>query len=323
MSKPRVVVTRRWPEEVEAKLARHFDATLNPEDRPLSRAALKEAFASADAVFSTVTDPISEEVISAEPMRARLIGNYGVGYNNIDVDAAKSRGLTVTNTPEVLTDATADLAMTLLLSVARRTGEGERHLRSGVWSGWHPTHMMGTQVTGKTLGLIGFGRIGQAMARRAHGGFDMRVLFFDPFPPGEDVVRNLGAERRDTVEAVLEESDFVSLHCPATPENRRLINAERLKLMKADAFLINTARGDIVDETALNDALEHRTIAGAGLDVFEREPEVLSDLLKKENVVLLPHLGSATRETRIAMGLKVLENAVAFFSGAEPPNRVA
>ena len=223
----------------------------------------------------------------------------------------------------MLTDATADLAMTLLLSVARRSGEGERHVRSSSWSGWRPTHMMGTQVTGKVLGLIGFGRIGQAVARRAHWGFDMRVLFFDPYPPRGDVVRNLGAELGESLEAVLEESDFVSLHCPAAPENRHLINAERLRLMKPEAFLINTARGDVVDEAALNDALEEEVIAGAGLDVFEREPKVLPGLLERENVVLLPHLGSATRETRVAMGLKVLENATAFFNGAQPPNRVA
>jgi lactate dehydrogenase-like 2-hydroxyacid dehydrogenase len=323
MSKHRVIVTRRWPEEVEARLAEHFDVQLNPEDRPLSRDALKEAFAAADAVFPTVTDAIDAEVLSAEPLRARLIGNFGVGFNNIDLDAARARGLTVTNTPEVLTDATADLAMALLLCVARRVGEGERHLRDGAWTGWRPTHMMGTQVTGKTLGLIGLGRIGQAMARRAHRGFDMRVLFFDPFPPADEVVQELGAQRCETLEAVLEDSDFVSLHCPATPENRHLINAERLRRMKPDAFLINTARGDVVEEAALNDALGDRLIAGAGLDVFEREPEVLPGLLVRENVVLLPHLGSATRETRIAMGLKVVENAIAFFDGAEPPNRVA
>lgn len=323
MSKPRVIVTRRWPEEVEARLAEHFDVVLNREDRPLGRGALKEAFAAADAVFPTVTDAIDAEVLSAEPLRARLIGNFGVGFNNIDVGAARARGLTVTNTPDVLTDATADLAMALLLCVARRVGEGERHLRGGKWTGWRPTHMMGAQVTGKTLGLIGLGRIGQAVARRAHRGFAMRVLFFDPFPPAVELVRELGAERRETVEAVLEESDFVSLHCPATPENRHLINAERLRRMKPGAFLINTARGDVVDEAALNDALDDRLIAGAGLDVFEREPEVLPGLLARENIVLLPHLGSATRETRIAMGLKVLENALAFFDGAEPPNRVA
>lgn len=323
MAKPRVIVTRRWPEEVEARLAEHFDVELNSDDRPFEKDALKQAFTVADAVFPTVTDRIDAEVLSAEPLRARLIGNFGVGFNNIDLDAARARGLAVTNTPEVLTDATADLAMALLLCVARRVGEGERHLRDGAWTGWRPTHMMGTQVTGKTLGLIGFGRIGQAMARRAHLGFRMRVLFFDPFPPADPVQRELGAEPRETIEAVLEESDFVSLHCPATPENRHLMNEARLSRMRPGAFLINTSRGDVVDEAALVDALGDGLIAGAGLDVFEREPEVSPGLLRRENVVLLPHLGSATRETRIAMGLKVLENAVAFFGGSEPPDRVA
>ncbi len=323
MAKPRVIVTRRWPEEVEARLAEHFDVELNPEDRPLGQDALKQAFTVADAVFATVTDRIDAEVLSAEPLRARLIGNFGVGFNHIDLDAARARGLAVTNTPEVLTDATADLAMVLLLCVARRVGEGERHVRDGAWTGWRPTHMMGTQVTGKTLGLIGFGRIGQAMARRAHAGFGMRVVFFDPFPPADAVQRELGAEPRETIEAVLEESDFVSLHCPATQENRHLMNAARLSRMRPDAFLINTARGDVVDEMALIEALADGLIAGAGLDVFEREPEVSPGLLRRENVVLLPHLGSATRETRVAMGMKVLENAIAFFGGSDPPNRVA
>jgi len=323
MSKPRVIVTRHWPEEVETRLAEHFDVTLNPDDEPMSAAALRDAFTDYDAVFSTVTDRIDAEVLSAVPMRARLVGNFGVGFNNIDIDAAKVRGLVVTNTPDVLTDATADLAMTLLLAVARRGGEGERHVRAGAWSGWRPTHMMGTQVTGKTLGIIGLGRIGQATARRAHAGFGMRVLFFDPYPPAAEVLHSLGAEQRATVEEVLAEADFVSVHCPATPENRHLINAERLKAMKADAFLINSARGDIVDEAALCDALDAGQIAGAGLDVFEEEPRVSPRLLDRENVVLLPHLGSATRETRIAMGDKVLENARAFFAGDEPPNRVA
>ncbi len=323
MSKPKVIVTRRWPEQVETQLREHFDVELNAEDRPLSKQALKEALGSADALFPTVTDPIDAEVLSAEPLRARLIGNYGVGFNNIDTQAAKARGLVVTNTPEVLTDATADLAITLLLAAARRIGEGERHVRSRSWTGWRPTHMLGTQVTGKTLGLIGFGRIGQAVARRARFGFEMRVLFFDPYPPGEDILRELGAERRDSLEAIFQQSDFVSLHCPATPENRHLINSERLKMMKPEGLLINTARGDVVDEAALDQALESGVIAGAGLDVFEREPDVVDSLLSRENVVLLPHLGSATKETRIAMGLKVLENAVAFFKGEEPPNRVA
>ncbi|MDH3659008.1 MAG: D-glycerate dehydrogenase [Alphaproteobacteria bacterium] len=322
MSKPKVVVTRRWPDEVEAELKEHFEVRLNAEDRPMDRAALAEAFASADAVFTTVTDRIDAALLASEPMRARLIGNFGVGFNNIDIQAAKARGLVVTNTPDVLTDATADLAMTLLLAVARRIGEGERHVRSQSWIGWRPTHMMGTQVTGKTLGLIGFGRIGQAMALRAHHGFGMRIRFFDPYPPAGDIIKDVSAERLASIEAVLEASDFVSLHCPATPENRHLINEERLGLMQRHAFLINTARGDVVDEAALNHALKQDTIAGAGLDVFEKEPQVLSGLLARENVVLLPHLGSATRETRIAMGMKVLENARAFFNNTTPPNQV-
>ena len=323
MTKPKVIVTRRWPEQVEAELKKSFDVDLNAVDRPLSEAELKDAFTNADAVFPTVTDAINAKVLSAGPLRARLIGNFGVGYNNIDIAAAKARGLVVTNTPEVLTDATADIALTLLLSVARRSGEGERHLRSGQWTGWRPTHMMGTQVTGKTLGLIGLGRIGRATAVRAHSGFKMRVLYFDPFPPPEDFITSIGAESRDSVEDVLRESDFVSIHCPATPENRHLINAKRLACMRPDAFLINTARGDIVDEEALVEALEAKRIAGAGLDVFEREPRVSPRLLNREDVVLLPHLGSATIETRVAMGLRVLENAKAFFAGDEPPDRVA
>jgi lactate dehydrogenase-like 2-hydroxyacid dehydrogenase len=322
MSKPKVIVTRRWPADVEARLAESFDVELNEDDQPMSQGALKDAFGAADAVFPTVTDAINAEVLSDETMRARLIGNFGVGFNHVDLEAAKARGLVVTNTPEVLTDATADLAMTLLLSVARRAGEGERHLRSASWSGWRPTHMMGTQVTGKTLGLVGLGRIGREVARRAHHGFQMRVLFFDPFPPDEDVVRSLGAEPRATVEEVLQDSDFVSIHCPATAENRHLINAERLARMRSDAFLVNTARGDIVDEAALVSALQSGQIAGAGLDVYEQEPRVSPGLLDRENVVLLPHLGSATIETRVAMGLRVLENAEAFFAGKQPPDRV-
>ena len=322
MSMPKVIVTRRWPAEVERRLAESFDVELNGDDQPMSQEELKDAFAAADAVFPTVTDAINAEVLSAETMRARLIGSFGVGFNHIDLHAARARGLVVTNTQEVLTDATADLAMTLLLSVARRVGEGERHLRSASWSGWRPTHMMGTQVTCKTLGLVGLGRIGREVARRAHHGFKMRLLFFDPFPPDGEVVRSLGAESRDTVEEVLEESDFVSIHCPATAENRHLINAERLARMRSDAFIVNTARGDIVDEAALVNALQSGQIAGAGLDVYEAEPRVSPGLLDRENVVLLPHLGSATVETRVAMGLRVLENAEAFFAGQPPLDRV-
>lgn len=323
MSKPKVIVTRRWPEEVEEKLEEHFEVHLNREDKPMSADRLKAALGQADALFPTVTDKIDAEVIAAEPLRAKLIGNFGVGYNHIDTEAAKARGLVVTNTPEVLTDATADLAMTLLFTTARRAGEGERHVRAGDWTGWRPTHMLGTQVTGKTLGVIGFGRIGRAMAIRAHKGFGMKILAYDPYPPDADVLTEHGAEACASVEEVLARADFVSLHCPATPENFHLMNRERLGCMKPGALLINTARGDVVDEAALVEALNEGKIAGAGLDVYEGEPKVSEGLLRRENVVLLPHLGSATRETRIAMGLRVLENALAFFAGKTPRDRVA
>ena len=261
-------------------------------------------------------------MLAAEPRRAGLVANFGVGFNNIDVEAAKARGVVVSNTPDVLTDATADLAITLLLMVARRTGEGERHLRGGHWTGWRPTHLLGTHVTGKTLGLIGMGRIARAVAQRAHHGFGMKVIFHDPFPPAPDVAKALGAEPRNSLEEVLQEAHFVSLHCPATPETRHLMNRERLALMRPDAFLVNTARGDVVDETALVEALEGKVIAGAGLDVFEREPQVTQALVAMDNVVLLPHLGSATRETRVAMGMRAFENLQLFFSGKPLRDRV-
>jgi lactate dehydrogenase-like 2-hydroxyacid dehydrogenase len=314
-AKPAVIVTRRLPDAVERELVQDFDATLNADDRPLGPDGLRRALQSADALLCTVTDKLSADVLGAEPRRARLLANFGVGFNHIDVDAARRQGFAVSNTPDVLTDATADIAMTLLLSVTRRSGEGERHLRSGEWTGWRPTHMLGTQVSGKTLGLVGMGRIARAVAKRAHHGFDMKVIFHDPFPPPPEVARSLGAEPRERLEQVLEESDFVSLHCPATPETRHLMNPERLALLKPGAYLVNTARGDVVDEAALVDALRSGRLAGAGLDVFEREPQVSPELLAMENVVLLPHLGSATRETRIAMGMRALENLRLFFQG--------
>ena len=322
-ARPVVIVTRRLPTAVEQAVAKDFEARLNPEDRPLTAQQLQEALRSADGLLPTVTDKLTAEVFATEPLRTKVIANFGVGFNNIDVQAAKARGVAVSNTPDVLTDATADIAMTLLLMVARRTGEGERHVRAGAWTGWRPTHMLGRMVSGKTLGLIGMGRIARAVARRAHHGFGMRVLYTDPYPPPPDVAAALGAEPRDTVEQVLAESDFVSLHCPATPETRHLMNAERLGRMKPGAYLINSARGDVVDEAALAQALQRGTIAGAGLDVFEREPQVAPELLRMENVVLLPHLGSATEETRVAMGLRALENLRLFFSGAPLRDRVA
>jgi len=320
--RPVVVVTRRLPEPVHEALAGAFDARLNPDDRPLSADGLRAALATADALLTTVTDKVTAEVLAAEPRRARLVANFGVGFNNIDVEAAKARGIAVSNTPDVLTDATADLAMTLLLMVARRTGEGERHLRGGQWTGWRPTHMLGTHVTGKTLGLVGMGRIARAVAQRAHHGFGMKVIYHDPFPPPPEVAKALGAERRAELEELLREADFVSLHCPAMPETRHLMNRERFGQMRPEAFLVNTARGDVVDEAALVEALESKRIAGAALDVFEKEPQVTQALTTMDNVVLLPHLGSATRETRVAMGLRAFENLQLFFAGKPLRDRV-
>jgi lactate dehydrogenase-like 2-hydroxyacid dehydrogenase len=321
--RPRVVVTRRLPPPVEEQVAGEFDARLNADDHPFSAAELQDTLRSADALLCTVTDRLNADALAAEPLRAKILANFGVGFNHIDVAAAKARGLVVTNTPDVLTDDTADDAVMLMLMVARRSGEGERLVRTGRWTGWRPTHLLGTKVSGKTLGLVGFGRIAKAVARRARCGFGMRVLFHDPYPPPAEVARELGAEPQGSVEEVMRQADFVSLHCPATPETRHLINARRLALMKPTAFLINTARGDVVDEAALVAALRAGTIAGAALDVYEREPQVTPELLAMENVVLLPHLGSATQETRAAMGFRAIENLRAFFAGQPPRDRVA
>jgi lactate dehydrogenase-like 2-hydroxyacid dehydrogenase len=323
MGKPKIIVTRKWPDAVEDALRAEFDAVLNSSDKPMTAAELRRALGEADALCPTVSDSINAEVLGAEPLRAKILGSYGVGFNHIDLEAAKRRKLVVTNTPEVLTDCTADIAMTLLLMVARRAGEGERHVRTRAWTGWRPTHMMGTKVTGKTLGLIGMGRIARAVAHKAHHGFGMKIIFNDPFPPSAETVRSLNAESRPAIEDVLRESDFVSLHCPGGKETYHLINAERLAQMRRGAFLINTARGDVVDPKALVAALRDGTIAGAGLDVYEGEPKVQEELLPMENVVLLPHLGSASTETRVAMGMRVLENLRAFFAGKEPRDRVA
>lgn len=323
MKKARILVTRRWPQVVESVLAERFDAEFNVSDRPMDQAALADALARYDAVLPTVSDRLPAALFEQDALSVRIIGNYGVGYNHIDIAAASARGIAVTNTPGVLTDCTADLAMTLLLQVARRAGEGERELRAGGWTGWRPTHMIGTKVTGKTLGIIGFGRIGKAMARRCHFGFDMDVVFHNRSRVDPAEAARHGARQLDTVEEVLAASDFVSLHCPGGGENVGLIDARRLQAMKPSAFLINTARGDVVDEAALVRALADGRIAGAGLDVYAAEPQVPEALRQMENVVLLPHLGSATAETRTAMGMKVVDNITAFFEGRDPPDRVA
>ena len=322
MSKPKVLITRRWPASVEAKLERLYDVRLNIADKPLSADEFKYALQNYDAVCPTVCDSLPAEVLQVPNKRCRILGNFGVGYNHIDIETARSEGLIVSNTPGVLTESTADIAMTLLLMSARRGAEGDRLVRANDWHGWCPTHMMSSDVTGATLGLIGFGRIAQAMARKAHHGFGMKILYTKPTPADPAIVADLKAESCASIEELLKRSDYISLHCPGGAATRHLINAERLKLMKPTAHLINTARGDVVDSQALINALSNRQIAGAGLDVYEGEPDIHPGFKELENITLLPHLGSATIATRTAMGEKVLENLEAFFAGQELPDRV-
>ena len=323
MNKPKVFITRRWPASVEEKLRNLYDVTLNETDRPLTADEFKAALQQYDAVCPTVCDSFPTEVLNVEDKRCKILANFGVGYNHIDIPAAKANELIVTNTPDVLTQSTADIAMTLLLMTARRGAEGDRLVRAKKWTGWCPTHMLSSNVTGATLGLIGFGRIGQAMARKAHHGFDMNIIYYNPSAANEYVTQDLQAKRCNTVEEVLTQADFVSLHCPAGANTKHLINAQTLKLMKPSAHLINTARGDVVDSVALCEALKNKQIAGAGLDVYENEPHIYEGFLALENVELLPHLGSATLETRTAMGEKVLANLAAYFAGNTLPDRVA
>ncbi len=323
MGKPTVFVTRRWPQSVEAKLKTHFNVVLNAEDKALAPSTLKMALAQSDALLPTVTDRICASVLDVVKPRTQIIANYGVGFNHVDIDAARRHGMIVTNTPDVLSQCTADLAMTLMLMVARRAGEGERELRSGTWDGWRPTHLMGQKISGKILGVVGFGRIGRETAHRAHFGFGMKICVYNRSKVDPSVLARFNATQVDDLDDLLTQSDVVSLHCPGGQSNRHLINAERLSKMKSSAYLINTARGEVVDEDALAQALWFETIAGAGLDVFDGEPTIRPALMNCENAVLLPHLGSATRETREAMGFRVIDNLVAFFDGCEPADRVA
>ena len=317
-----VFVTRRWPQAAEDALADHFDVTFNADDVPLSRAALMDGFASHDIAAPTVSDNIDAGIIAAGAAgRCRLIANYGVGVNHIDLAAASASGMPVINTPGVLTDATADIAMTLMLMLCRRAGEGERELRAGDWTGWRPTHLVGRALTGKTLGIIGMGRIGRAVAQRAHFGFGMDVVFQNRSPIDDGA--GVNARQLADVAAVCAASDFVSLHCAATPQTANIMNADAIAAMRPAGYLINTARGDVVDESALARALHSGAIGGAGLDVFQGEPAINPDLLSAPNTVLLPHLGSATEETRVAMGMKVLENALAFAAGQTLPDKTA
>ena len=322
MNKPKVLITRRWPASVEAKLQSLYDVSLNLDDQPFSTDELASALQNYDAVCPSVCDALPADVINVSNKRCKIIGNFGVGYNHIDINACKQQGLIVSNTPGVLTESTADIAMTLLLMSARRGAEGDRLVRAGKWTGWCPTHMMSSDVTGTTLGLVGFGRIAQAMARKAHHGFGMKILFYKPTPAEPDIVADLQATQFQSLEEMIPECDFLSLHCPGGNETKHLINAETLALMKPSAHLINTARGDVVDSVALIKALKNKQITGAGLDVYEGEPHIHPDFLSLENVALLPHLGSATISTRTAMGEKVLANLAAFFAGVDLPDRV-
>ncbi|KAB7615977.1 D-glycerate dehydrogenase [Amylibacter sp. SFDW26] len=322
-NKPKVLVTCRWPSAVEKRLVENYDVTMCDARVPISQSGFREAFSRFDAILPTVTDKITDEAFQLSNPTTKIVGNFGVGYSHINTDAAKAANIMVTNTPDVLSDCTADLTLTLMLMAARRAGEGERELRQGQWRGWQPTHLLGTRMTGKTLGIIGFGRIGQEVAKRAHYGFGMKVVFYNRSAINPEITIKTNAMQVSSVDELLKRSDFVSLHCPGGDGNKHMIGREQLELMKNDAFLINTARGEVIDEPALVDALKSNKIAGAGLDVFDGEPNISKEFFDCENAVLLPHLGSATRETREAMGFRVLDNLSDFFAGREPKDRVA
>ncbi len=320
-SRPRVVVTRRLPDLVEARMTELFDMDLRADDAPMSAEALKVAIADCDVFVPTVTDVIDADIIAAASKRLRLIANFGAGTNHIDVAAAHVRGITVTNTPDVLTEDTADLAMGLILAVLRRLVEGDRRLRAGQFTGWGPTHMLGHRVRGKRLGILGMGRIGSAVARRAHA-FGLSVHYHNRQRVPDTMERALDARWHDTLEDMLAEIEILSINAPLTPSTRHLIDARTLALMKPDSYLVNTSRGEIIDEVALADALAQGRLAGAGLDVYENEPKPHPALLGLENVILAPHIGSATHTSRREMGEKVLINIRAHIDNHACPDRV-
>ena len=312
----KLLITRAIAEPVLDQARSLFDVTIH-DGGPLGTQDCADALAQYDAILPTLGDAFTAEAFIGD-LRCKILGNFGVGYNHIDAGAAAKAGVIVSNTPDVLTDATADIALTLLLATARRAGEGERMVRDGRWGGFGPKNLLGTQVTGKTLGIIGMGRIGQAIAARCHYGFGMDVVFHNRSAKKTDVP----ARQLDSLDAVMGAADFVVVATPGGAETTKLINAAALAQMKQSAIFINISRGEVVDEEALIDALEKGQIAGAGLDVYEKEPFVPPRLLALENCVLLPHLGSATTETRQAMGQMALDNIIAWSEGHEPPQRV-
>lgn len=315
-----VLFTRALPEAVERRAARDYRLVANPEDRPLSAEELVARSQDVDAVVCTVADRMSAVVLSRLPARVRIVASFGVGTDHLDLAAAKARGLVVSNTPEVLTDATAEVALLLLLGAARRATEGQELLRAGKWTGWAPTQLMGRQLSGKRLGIVGMGRIGQAMARRARG-FGVEIHYTDQrrLPPE----REEGAIFHPSVEELLPLSQLLSLHAPSTPETRHLLDARRLALLPRGAIVVNTARGDLVDDEALIAALRSGQVGAAGLDVFQGEPAVHPGYRSLPNTFLLPHMGSATIETREAMGFRALDNVDAVLQGRPAPDRVA
>jgi glyoxylate reductase len=319
--KPLVVVTRKLPDVIETRMMELFDTRLNHDDRPMSKSALIDSIAQADVLVPTVTDRIDAGVLSQAGPNLRLIANFGAGVDHIDLATARERGITVTNTPDVLTEDTADMAMALILAVPRRLAEGERLVRSGKWAGWGPTFMMGRRIWGKRLGIIGMGRIGQAVARRARG-FGLSVHYHNRRRLHPEIEHELEATYWESLDQMLARMDVISIHCPHTPATYHLLSARRLQLLQPHAYVVNTARGEVIDENALTRMLQKGELAGAGLDVFEHEPAINQKLLELDNVVLLPHMGSATLEARIDMGEKVLINIKTFADGHSPRDRV-
>ncbi len=320
-SKLKVIVTRKLPAAVELRMKELFDAVLNEDDHAFTQDELIAALQTADVLVPTVTDRIDGRVLARAPEKLRLIAQFGAGVDNIDVASAVQRGITVTNTPGVLTDDTADVAMALILAVPRRLHEGVQVMESGKFEGWTPTWMMGRRLAGKRLGIIGMGRIGQAVARRARA-FGLQIHYHNRKPVGPRMEEALEATYWDNLDQMLARMDIVSVNCPHTPSTFHLINTRRLALMKPEAFIVNTARGEVIDEAALARAIRAGKLAGAGLDVFEREPSVNPELLGLPNVLLLPHMGSSTVEGRTEMGEKVIINIKTFADGHRPPDRV-
>ena len=320
-NKPKLILTRKLPETIETRMRELFDATLNDSDQAMTRGELEAAVKTADVLVPTVTDKIDADLIAKFGEQLRLIASFGTGVDHIDLAAAKARGITVTNTPGVLTEDTADVTMALILAVPRRIAEGDALARSGKWRGWSPTGMLGHRINGKRLGIVGMGRIGEAVARRARG-FGLSIHYHNRKPVHPETEAELEATYWESLDQMLARVDIVSVNCPHTPATNQLLSADRLSLMQSSAYIVNTSRGEVVDERALADLLAQHHIAGAGLDVYSAEPDIPSAFRNLPNVVLLPHIGSATIEGRLQMGDKVIINVQTFWDGHTPPDRV-